>query len=78
MRRVLPSGKGASYLSVGTEISSGKRASQWEGSFLMGKSFPVGRELPSEKIAFQWEGSFLVGKELLSGKAELPSGKGAS
>ena len=48
----------------GNEISSGKRASQWEKSFLVGRP----RELSCGKRASQWEESFPVGRELTSGK----------
>ena len=38
-------------LSSANELLSGKRASQWEKSFLVGRP----RELPSGKRASQWE-----------------------
>ena len=55
-------------LLVERELPSGKRASQWEGSFLVEESFPVGRQLPSGKRASQWEVRFPVNMELGSEK----------
>ena len=51
-------------LRSGNELPSGKRASQWRKSFLVGRP----GELLSGKRASQWEGSFLVGNGLPSGK----------
>ena len=70
MERELLSGKGVftfpvekellrgKELPVGSELPSGKRAFEWEGSLL------VVREIPSGKGVF----TFPMGKELFSGK----------
>ena len=63
----------------GKEASGGKRASQREESFPVGRDLPiVGRELPSGKRASHLEESFLVGRGLLGLGRELPGGKGDS
>ena len=71
------------------ELAGEKRASRFEGIFLVGASqweegFPVGKELPGGREELPW------GRELLGGKEaswweesfpvgrELPGGKGSS
>ena len=61
---------------MGRDLTSGKRASRWEGSSPVERP----RELPSGKRDSQWEERFPVGREFYTfpvGK-KLLNGKGVS